>query len=357
MTETTLQYLPCAQAFALIGDIVEIVPYGEGHINLTLLVTTTARRYIMQRMNTFVFRDTERLMANICAVTAHLAAQGIETLTVIPTKDGRSYLDAGDAGRYRVYDFIENTVSYQTVTNAAVFTAAGRAFGEFQRQLADFDASTMTETIPHFHDTPRRYARFLEVLREDKLGRADECRAEIDFILAHADTYARVTEGLKDGSVPLRVTHNDTKLNNILMDADTGLARAIIDLDTVMPGSMLYDFGDSIRFGASTAAEDEKDLDLVHFSLPLFTAYAEGFLPAVRKSITPREAELIPYSGYLLTIECGMRFLTDYLEGDVYFSTKYPGHNLVRARTQLKLASEQEQAFSAMAAEVARILQ
>ncbi len=356
MTETTKAYLAVAESFPLAGEVTDIAPYGEGHINLTLLVTTTVRRYIMQRMNTYVFRDTDALMANICAVTAHLAARGVESLTVIPTRAGYSYLDAGDLGRFRVYDFIENTISHQSVTDAAIFTAAGRAFGEFQHHLADFRAEDMTETIPHFHDTPHRYARFLEVLAEDKLGRAAECLPEIEFLLAHADTYARVTDGLADGRIPLRVTHNDTKLNNILMDADTGAARAIIDLDTVMPGSMLYDFGDSIRFGASTAAEDEQDLDLVHFSLPYFVAYAEGFLPAVADSITPCEAELIPYCGYLLTVECGMRFLTDYLEGDVYFATKYAGHNLVRARTQLKLAGEIEQNFSAMAAEVSRIL-
>ncbi len=355
MTDFTTQYLSVADAFSLVGEVTDIRPYGEGHINLTLLVTTTERRYIMQRMNTHVFPDTACLMANICAVTEHLSSLGVETLTVIPTKAGDAYLD-DTRGRFRVYDFIENTVSYQSASNPAVFRASGRAFGEFQRYLADFDASTMTETIPHFHDTPRRYARFLTVLREDKLGRAAECRAEIDFILSHGDTLGYVTDGLADHTIPLRVTHNDTKLNNILMDAETGAARAIIDLDTVMPGSMLYDFGDSIRFGASTAAEDEKNLDLVHFSLPLFISYAEGFLPAVADDITPREAELIPYCCYLLTTECGMRFLTDYLEGDVYFATKYPGHNLVRARTQLKLAAEIENAFPAMAEEVARIL-
>ncbi len=348
MTEATIHYLPIAKAFDIQGEVTDIRPYGEGHINLTLLVTTTEKRYIMQRMNTHVFPDTACLMANICAVTEHLRTQGIETLCVIPTKDGKSYLDGEE--RYRVYDFIEHTVSYQTATDADVFRASGEAFGRFQSQLAAFDAATMTETIPHFHDTPRRYARFLDVLKEDKFGRSAECREEIDFLLSRAGTYARVTDGLRDGSIPLRVTHNDTKLNNILMDAETRKARAIIDLDTVMPGSMLYDFGDSIRFGASTAAEDEQDLDLVHFSLPLFAAYANGFCSAVRNSITDNEVALLPYSAYLLTVECGMRFLTDYLEGDVYFATKYPGHNLVRCRTQLKLAGEMESQFSAMQA-------
>ncbi len=354
MTDYITTFLPYAKQFALVGDITDIRPYGEGHINLTLLVTTTERRYIMQRMNTHVFPDTVCLMANICAVTAHLEKMGVETLHVVPTKNGRSYLDGEE--RFRVYDFIENTITYQSADNADVFERSGRAFGEFQRQLATFDASHMTETIPRFHDTPRRYARFLEVLREDKHGRAAECREEIDFVLSHATTYDKVVRGLADGSIPLRVTHNDTKLNNILMDAETHEARAIIDLDTVMPGSMLYDFGDSIRFGASTAKEDETDLSLVHFSLPLFEAYTRGYLSSVRDTITPREVELLPYSGYLLTVECGMRFLTDYLEGDVYFATKYPGHNLVRCRTQLKLAGEMEDAFPLMQEVVARIL-
>ncbi len=347
-------YLPVAEQFALDGIVTDICPYGEGHINLTLLVTTTEKHYIMQRMNTHVFPDTACLMANICAVTAHLEKQGIETLHVVPTKDGKTYLDGEEC--FRVYDFIENTVSYQSADDPAIFERSGGAFGTFQHQLSAFNAETMTETIPHFHDTPRRYARFTEVLHEDKMGRSEECKKEIDFLLSHANTLSKVTDGLADGSIPLRVTHNDTKLNNILMDAVTHEARAIIDLDTVMPGSMLYDFGDSIRFGASTAKEDEKDLSLVHFDIRLFEAYARGFCQAVRNTITPAEQELLPYSAYLLTIECGMRFLTDYLEGDVYFATKYPGHNLVRCRTQFKLAGEMEEQMPAMHAIIRRIL-
>ncbi len=247
-----------------------------------------------------------------------------------------------------MYDFIENTVTYQTVTNAEVFKNSGAAFGEFQNQLSHFDASVLTETIPDFHNTPKRYENFLKALESDVCSRAESCKDEIDFIVSHQNTYSKAVEGLADGSVPLRVTHNDTKLNNILMDANTDKARAIIDLDTIMPGSMLYDFGDSIRFGASTAAEDEKDLDKVHFDIELFRAYAAGFCPEVKDSIAKREIELLPYSAYLMTVECGMRFLTDYLSGDTYFATKYPEHNLVRARTQIKLASEMETKFDEM---------
>ncbi len=340
--------LPIAEQFEIAGEVRCIEPYGQGHINRTLLVTTDQKRYILQRINSGIFKDVEGLMHNICSVTEYLRSMGVETLRVVKTKSGANYLHT-DA-YYRVYDFIEHTVTYQTVTDGSVFRNTGAAFGAFQNQLAQFDASVLTETIPDFHNTPKRYENFLNALGEDVCGRAKDCRAEIDFFLSHKDTYAKVTDGLAEGSIPLRVTHNDTKLNNILMDADTNQARAIIDLDTIMPGSMLYDFGDSIRFGASTAAEDETDLDKVHFDLSLFDAYAGGFCPMVRDSITKRERELLPYGAYLMTVECGMRFLTDYLSGDTYFATKYPEHNLVRARTQIQLASEMEEAFADMLA-------
>jgi N-acetylhexosamine 1-kinase len=261
-------------------------------------------------------------------------------LRVVPTKAGENYLKAEEC--FRVYDFIEDTVTYQTVTDKEVFKNSGEAFGKFQNYLSEFDASKLSETIKRFHDTPNRFANFKAALEKDEFNRAKDCQKEIEFILSHENTYGLVMDGLKDGSLPLRVTHNDTKLNNILMDEKTGEARAVIDLDTIMPGSMLFDFGDSIRFGASTAAEDEKDLTKVHFDVNLFKAYAEGYCGAVKESITKREAELLPYGAYLMTIECGMRFLTDYLSGDTYFATKYEGHNLVRCRTQIQLAAEME---------------
>ena len=349
------EFKSVCEKFALLGNVLSVEPYGEGHINLTLLVTTDERRYIMQKMNTNVFPDTEGLMANICAVTEYLAAKGVETLCVIPTLDGKSYY-SDESGKYRVYDFIENTVTYQKVANKEVFKNSGAAFGEFQNHLAGFDASVLTEVIARFHDTPNRFENFKKALESDAFGRAKDCAPEIDFVLAHKDTFGKVMEGLRDGTIPLRVTHNDTKLNNILMDDKTDMARAVIDLDTIMPGSMLFDFGDSIRFGASTAAEDEKDLTNVHFDIELFRAYAEGYCGAVKASITEKEAELLPYGAYLMTVECGMRFLTDYLSGDTYFATKYEGHNLVRCRTQLKLAGEIEASFGAMGEIVKEIL-
>ena len=340
------EYGEVAAKFCLQGEVTEICPYGEGHINLTLLVTTTEKRYILQKMNTRVFPDPDKLMANICGVTEHLRARGIETRNVVPTKDGKPFLKETEC--YRGYDFIENTVTYQTASDINVFRNSGKAFGEFQNYLAEFDASKLTETIKRFHDTPNRFENFKAALEADAFDRAKDCKEEIEFILSHENTYGIAMAGLKDGTLPLRVTHNDTKLNNILMDEKTGEARAVIDLDTIMPGSMLFDFGDSIRFGASTAAEDEKDLSKVHFDINLFKAYAEGYCGAVKDSITNREAELLPYGSYLMTIECGMRFLTDYLAGDTYFATKYEGHNLVRCRTQIRLASEMEAQFEEM---------
>ena len=341
--------------FPIDGDLVSVTHYGSGHINVTYLVVTSQKRYILQKMNTDVFPDTEHLMRNIELVTAFLRGRGVETLHVIHTVDDRPYAVLPD-GSYRLYDFIEHTVTFQMAPDATVFADSGAAFGQFQNHLAAFDASELTETIPHFHDTPHRYQDFTRAVEEDRIGRAAGVRKEIDFYRAHEDDYPVVMRDLKDGMIPLRVTHNDTKLNNILMDADTHKPRAIIDLDTIMPGSMLFDFGDSIRFGASTALEDEKDLDKVHFSTDLFAAYARGFVGAVRPTITDREAQLLPFSARLLTLECGMRFLADYLEGDVYFATAYPEHNLVRARTQIRLVQEMEQKDGQMQDIIARIM-
>ncbi|WEV74949.1 aminoglycoside phosphotransferase family protein [Bifidobacterium sp. ESL0800] len=327
--------------FRLEGEVSSIKAYGDGHINRTYLVTTDRKRYILQKMNTNVFPDTENLMRNIELVTSYLHSKGKETLDIVRTDDGATYY-ADATGAWRIYAFIEHTISYNMVPDAEVFRDAGAAFGDFQNELASFDASQLKETVAHFHDTPSRFLDFKAALAQDREGRASGCREEIRFFVDQADWYPKITDELSNGSIPLRVTHNDTKLNNILMDATTHKARAIIDLDTIMPGSMLYDFGDSIRFGASTALEDERDLDKVHFSTELFKAYARGFLGEVKPSITDGELRLMPESAIIMTLECGMRFLADYLSGDTYFATSYPEHNLVRCRTQIKLVREME---------------
>lgn len=335
------------EAFCTAGRITDIIPWGEGHINRTMLVYAGGKKYILQRINTDVFPSPDDVMSNICNVTNFLESKGCETMKVIPTVDGNMYL-RHDTGCYRMYNFIENTVTYQNSPDKETLYYAGAAFGEFQNQLSDFDTSLLKEIIPHFHDTPKRYGNFLKAQSENASGRLDLCAAEAEFINERANTYSRITDALSDGTIPVRTTHNDTKLNNILMDRDTKKARAVIDLDTVMPGSMLYDFGDAIRFGASTAAEDEPDTDKVHFDIESFEAYTRGYLSSLKESITESELKLMPYSAYLMTMECGMRFLTDFIDGDVYFATQYPEHNLVRCRTQLKLASEMEKQFDAM---------
>ena len=346
MTDFIKEFKEVVEQFQIVGEVTDIIPYGSGHINHTYLVTTTEKRYILQHMNTSIFKDPLGLMNNICYVTEYLENMGVESITVVKTKTGEKFLQGEKC--FRVYDFIENTITYQIVTDAEVFKSSGKAFGEFQNYLAGFDASKLVETIPNFHHTPKRFEAFKAALEADVCGRAKDCQEEIEFALTHGDKLSKVVDGIADGSVPLRVTHNDTKLNNILMDDKTNKARAIVDLDTIMPGSMLYDFGDSIRFGASTGAEDEKDLTKVHFDINLFKAYAEGYCGAVKTSITEKEMELLPYGSFLMTIECGIRFLTDYLAGDTYFATKYPEHNLVRCRTQFRLAGEMEESFDAM---------
>jgi len=335
------------KGFVIEGDVESIAPYGEGHINSTFLAVTTKKKYILQKINTVVFKKPENVMNNILLVTEFIRKKGALTLNVIRTVSGEIMLRM-ENDCYRVYDFINDSLTLQMAENAEVFKNAGYSFGEFQKSLSDFDASLLFETIERFHDTPNRFENFKAAVEANKSGRLDTCKDEVNFVLEREATYGRIVEGLKDKSIPLRVTHNDTKLNNILMDPVTMKGKAVIDLDTVMPGSMLYDFGDSIRFGASTAAEDEKDLSKVHFDINLFKAYAEGFCTALGESITQKEKELLPYSAYLMTMECGMRFLADYIDGDTYFATKYPEHNLVRCRTQFTLAYEMQQQMEEM---------
>ncbi|KFI68660.1 phosphotransferase enzyme family protein [Bifidobacterium magnum] len=350
----TLPARQAAELFQLEGAVESVEPYGDGHINATYLVTCDQSRYILQRMNTTVFPDTDALMRNIGLVTQFLRSRGQETLELVPARNGATHV-VYDGQPWRMYRFIESTRSYNLTRNADVFRAAGKAFGEFQRDLGDFDASLLAETIPDFHNTPKRHRDLLAAVERDSAGRADSVRKEIEFYRERAEFAPLITNALADGTIPLRVTHNDTKLNNILMDATTGTSRAIIDLDTVMPGSMLYDFGDSIRFGASTALEDEPDLDNVHFSLPLFEAYAQGFLEPLREVATPTEIGMLGQGAAMMTFECGMRFLTDYLDGDRYFATTYPEHNLVRTHTQMKLLEDMERQMAAMDAAVRAI--
>ncbi len=346
-------------AFGLQGNPVSCERYGFGHINETYLVNTDQNHsYILQKINRHVFRDVPKLMANISAVTTHLAQKDADprhVLTLIPTHKGACYhLD--EAGEYwRVYDFITDSLCLQRAESAADFYESAVAFGAFQNLLADFPAGTLCETIPRFHDTPNRYAAFHQSIQANQKGRLAEVEKEVLFALAREKEAGALMALLARGELPLRVTHNDTKLNNVMLDAQTRKALCVIDLDTVMPGLVANDFGDSIRFGASTAAEDEKDLSKVTLSLPLYEAYVEGFLGACGDRLTPTEIATLPMGAKLMTLECGVRFLADYLAGDTYFHIHYPEQNLDRCRTQFKLVAKMESHWAEMHAIIDRM--
>ena len=280
-----------------------------------------------------------------------------ETLTLIPTNDGKSFYQAPSGDCYRLYRFIENAVSYDAAETPAMFAASAHAFGKFQRMLSDFPSDQLYETIPNFHNTSDRLRQLREAIANDAAGRAASVKEEIDFYLARAHEVTLVTDAIADGSVPLRVTHNDTKLNNVMLDEVTGEGVCVIDLDTVMPGSLLYDYGDSMRFGASSGAEDEQDLSKIWFDLTYFEAYTDAFLEELGASITPREVELLAFSAKLMTMECGMRFLADHLNGDTYFRIHRENHNLDRTRTHIKLIRDMEAKMDQMQAIVAACCQ
>ena len=266
----------------------------------------------------------------------------------VKTKDGEAFFKTEEGDCFRMYRFIENSVGYDKVENPTQFYNAAKAFGKFQKLLSDYPADKLYDTIPRFHDTEKRFADFEEAVANDVAGRKASVMSEIEFALARKADASVVLDAIRAGSVPLRVTHNDTKLNNVLLDATTGEGVCVIDLDTVMPGSLLYDFGDALRFGASSGAEDETDLDKIYFDLELFEAFTKGFLEEAGDDLTPAEIELLPFSAKLLTYECGMRFLGDYLNGDTYFKIHREHHNLDRARTQFKLVADMETKFDAM---------
>ncbi|MGM9640142.1 MAG: phosphotransferase enzyme family protein [Faecousia sp.] len=345
------EILAPAFRFRLDGRPVTCERYGCGHINVTyLLVTDTGHRYILQKINSHIFKDVPGLMGNIEAVTSYLRSRVSdprETMTVIPTLEGGSYYFDGQESYYRVYDFVEGSLCLQAAETVEDFYQSAVGFGRFQQMLADFPARELCEVIPNFHNTIDRYRIFHEVLDRDPMGRAKDVQPEIAFVLAREQEAGTLHRMREAGTLPLRVTHNDTKLNNVLLDEKTRKALCVIDLDTVMPGLSLYDFGDSIRFGAATAAEDEKDLSKMEMSLDLFRTYTRGFLGAC-PGLTDREVELLPMGTKTMTLECGLRFLTDYLDGDHYFAVHREGHNLDRARTQFKLVADMESKWDRM---------
>ena len=337
--------------FPLDGGVTTCERYGCGHINETyLVVTDIGHRYILQKVNHHIFRNVPALMENISSVTNYLRKQMNDprrVLTVVNTNDGSAYYFDGE-GYWRLYEFVEGSICLQQPETAEDFYQSAVAFGEFQQQLNDFPADTLHETIPNFHNTVDRYRIFHEVLAADPMGRAKDVQAEIDFVLAREQEAGTLVRLLGEGKLPLRVTHNDTKLNNVMLDDATRTPLCVIDLDTVMPGLSAYDFGDSIRFGAATAAEDEKDLSKMEMSLDLFRIFTRGFLKAC-PGLTDLEKEMLPMGAKLMTLECGVRFLTDYIDGDHYFSVHREGHNLDRCRTQFKLVADMESKWDRMA--------
>ena len=336
-------------AFLEFDKIEEVENIPNGHINVTDRVKINGRNYILQRINTGIFKDPIGLMNNISSVTEFLRKKIIEangdpdreTLTLLKANDGKYYHE-NENGFYRMYLFITDATCYNKAEKPGMFGESAKAFGRFQNLLAEFDATVLTESIKDFHNTPVRFQNLVNAINADKAGRVAECKEEIDFYLARKEFCSVITDRLADGRLPTRVTHNDTKLNNVMLDDATFKGICVIDLDTIMPGSMLYDFGDSIRFGASSAAEDEKDLSKVYCVPELYEEYAAGFLGEMKESITAEEVAQLHNGAIMMTLECGMRFLTDYLEGDTYFRTHYEGQNLDRTRTQLTLVKDME---------------
>lgn len=361
MSREKSELLQIEEAFETKGEIESIEPHGNGHINDTFLVTCRTApeetcRYILQRMNHEVFKDPDGLMENVVGVTSFLRKKieeaggdpERETLNVIPLREGGYYYKAADGTFWRMYRFVEGADSFDVVKKPEDFYESAVAFGHFQKLLADYPADSLHETIPNFHNTIDRLNNFKKAVEADSMKRAGEVQEEIKFVFDREADCHVLCDMLKSGEIPLRVTHNDTKLNNIMLDRRTGKGICVIDLDTVMPGSALYDYGDSIRFGANTGEEDEKDLSKISCDLELFELYTKGFIEGCGGSLTEKEIRMLPMGAKLMTLECGIRFLTDYLEGDHYFKIHRPEHNLDRCRTQFCMVKDMEDKWKQM---------
>ncbi len=322
--------------------------FGNGHINSTFIAKKDGEDYVLQLINTNVFKNPVDMITNIRKITKHIKKKikeeggnpKREVINLLKSNEDSYVFCASTGEAYRAYRFIDDSVTLEGNATPDEFYQAGYGFGKFQKHLADFPVTELVETIEDFHNTPLRVKKLKNTIKEDKFDRVKRCEDIIDYVLKYEKDADIVTKGIENGDIPLRVTHNDTKLNNILFDTKTKKAICVIDLDTVMPGSMLYDFGDAIRYGASTAAEDEVDLEKVSIDLQLFESFARGFISQLKDSITPAEAKLMAFSAKLMTYELVVRFLDDYLSGDCYFKTNYPGHNMIRARNQMKICQD-----------------
>ncbi|MDR0751377.1 MAG: aminoglycoside phosphotransferase family protein [Christensenellaceae bacterium] len=338
--------------FRIEGEIVDIQPYGNGHINNTykaiVVNNSEEESYILQRINENVFKDIKALMTNIEFITAHILKKTLEDggsekdcLKIIRTRTDENFY-ACETGNYRCYNFISSGISIESIPTNELLKISGKGFGRFQRYLGDFSADLLTETIPNFHNTQDRLEKLRAAVAANVAGRYELVKNEVNFYEDRIMYGTLISEELKSGNIPLRVTHNDTKLNNILIDVDHSRPVAVIDLDTVMPSTLLYDYGDAIRYGSNIGAEDERDLSLVGFSFEAFKSFTNGFLSEVAPILSPIEIEYMASAAIVMTYECGIRFLTDYLNGDKYFKVHREHHNLDRARTQMQLLYEME---------------
>lgn len=360
---TNIPFSQIGHAFGIAGQCLGGEPYGSGHINDTFAVrydqAGTLVRYIFQRINNRVFKNVPALMDNILRVTQHqrrnislneVSASSRRCLTLMLDESGKPFHMDNDGAYWRVYHFIERARTYDRIEGCEQARAAAAAFARFQKELMDLPGGRLHETIPDFHNTPKRYAALCEAVEKDCLGRAKKAKAEIAFFQERTSFFGTVITAIRRGLVPERVTHNDTKLNNVMIDDASGEGVCVIDLDTVMTGSRLYDFGDMVRTGTNTADEDELDLSKVSMDLDVFRALAESYLAEAASFLTVTELELLPASGRLITLEIGMRFLTDYLQGDHYFKVHREDHNLQRCRTQIALAQSIESQLPQMEA-------
>jgi hypothetical protein len=350
-----------ARQFRTGGEPTDIAPVPVGHINDTYIVTAGNNRYILQRINQIVFTKPVEVMANIVRITEHICArttgkrgQKVECplfrqLVVVATKDGGAYYQDTAGNVWRMYNFIENAVTYDALQSAALAREAARMFGWFQKMLVDLPGPPLYETIPGFHNTPRRFERFQEVLKADAAYRAKQAKDEIDFVFEHAAICRVLYDLVQRGEIPVRIAHNDAKINNVMFDTSTSEGVCVIDLDTVMPGLSVYDFGDLVRTATCPAEEDEQDLSKVAVDTQLFEALARGFVEGAGSFLTPAERQHLVFGGLLITFEQMIRFLTDHLAGDVYYKVHHEGHNLDRSRTQMKLVQsilEQEESMN-----------
>jgi Ser/Thr protein kinase RdoA (MazF antagonist) len=355
------------EAFQVGGDYISCQPFGSGHINDTFQVvvenTVGPAKFTFQRINHNIFTDVAGLMDNFRRVTTHLHGKlsampgrdpDRETLSLVPTHDGSAYHVDANGNYWRAYVFVDGARTFDEVRDGAHAFEAARTFGEFQKLLMDMPEPPLVETIPDFHHTPKRFAKLVAAIEADVAGRGALAQPEIDFALARGDSTNTVVDMLASGELPWRVTHNDTKINNVLIDNADSRGLCVIDLDTVMPGSVLYDFGDQVRTTTGTAAEDEEDLAKVTFQLDMFEQLVNGYLSVGRDFLTANEIGLLAFAGRLITFEIGIRFLTDFLEGDVYFKVHKDNHNLYRARTQFEMVRQMEQQAERMEAIVAR---